>query len=69
MLTLYSNDCPRCKVLEQALKDANIEFEKSKDFKKVMSQGYRSAPVLELEYGTMMPFEIALVYIKNKGDN
>lgn len=49
MITLFSTDCPRCRVLEQKLNNKNIEFTKSSDIQEVIDKGFMSAPVLKVD--------------------
>lgn len=48
-VTLYSTGCPQCKVLEQKLKDAGIDFEVSNEIEKIVEMGFMTAPVLEVD--------------------
>lgn len=45
---LYSNGCPKCRVLESKLNAKGIAFEKSEDFSKLIEQEKQSLPVLEV---------------------
>lgn len=66
MLILYSNGCPRCRILKDTLVDVGIEFETSVEFEKVIDKGFTSAPVLELEDKTMLTFDQAIKYIQEE---
>lgn len=66
MLILYSNGCPRCKILRDELVKANMEFIISIEFKNVILAGHTSAPVLELEDKTMLTFDQAIKYIQEE---
>lgn len=48
-VTLYSTGCPQCKVLEQKLRDAGIDFEVSDEIDKIVEMGFMTAPVLEVD--------------------
>lgn len=48
MLTLFSTECPKCRVLEHKLNQNKIAFEKSSDIQEIMDKGFMSAPVLKL---------------------
>lgn len=48
MITLYSNDCPRCKILESKLDSKNIQYNKKEDFDELIEKGIQSAPVLKV---------------------
>lgn len=49
MITLFSTECPKCRVLEQKLNSKNIAFEKSSNIQEIMDQGFMSAPVLKVD--------------------
>jgi len=49
MITLFSTECPKCKVLERKLNNKNITFEKSSDIQEVIDKGFMSAPVLKVD--------------------
>lgn len=63
MITLFSSNCPKCKILEKQLNGANIPFEINSDLKEVMDKGYRSLPILKLEIGEYLEFNDAIKYI------
>ena len=64
-VTMYSTNCPRCKVLAQKLMDANIEFNISDDVDEMIRRGFRSAPVLEVN-GEAMDFATAVKWVNSK---
>ena len=67
MITFYHTDgCPKCKILEKALLDKNIEFESIKDENVMIEKGFTSAPMLEVD-GKALTFPQALKYI-NEGE-
>lgn len=47
-IILFSNGCPRCKILKQKLDDKQIKYTISDDFDEVMDQGLQTAPVLKV---------------------
>lgn len=57
-MVLYSNGCPRCKILESKLKNKGLEFKKSDDADIVISNGFRTFPILEIE-GEFMSYKDA----------
>lgn len=60
-MILYSNNCPKCRLLKSELEKQNIEFTVSQDFEKLTSKGIMSVPVLDLEDGRpMMLFQEAM---------
>lgn len=48
-LILFSNDCPRCKVLKNKLKEKNIEYEISENFEELEQHNLQTLPVLKYE--------------------
>lgn len=60
-VVLYSNDCPKCKVLEKKLMDHNIIYDKVTDVNVMISLGIVSAPILEIR----MSFKDANTWINN----
>ena len=60
---LYSNECPKCKILKQKLDDKNILYEVCDDIDLMIEKGFRSMPVLELN-GEVMNYLEAVNYIK-----
>lgn len=49
MVTLFSTNCPKCRVLEQKLNQKNISFNKNSDMNEVIEKGFMSAPVLKID--------------------
>lgn len=62
MITLYSTDCPRCKVLEKKLSDKGIEFNVCKDIEVMESKGLTFAPALEVD-DNLMEFGDAVKWV------
>lgn len=48
MIVLYSTNCPACKILEAKLTNANINFQINNDIDKIISMGFTSAPILQI---------------------
>lgn len=48
-ITLFSNNCPRCKVLKQKLDDKKIEYSISDNFDELINNGLQTAPVLKID--------------------
>ena len=67
-ITLYSNDCPRCRVLEKKLEQKKIDFEVNKSLEDILEIASKvnmsSAPLLEVD-GEVMGFEQANKYINS----
>lgn len=49
MYILYSNDCPNCKILENKLKNKNVNFKKESNLDYIIENGYMSVPILRKE--------------------
>ena len=64
-IVLYTVDCPKCKVLEKKLNNANISFEVCKDTKLMAERNISKLPMLEVD-GKMLTFKEAVDMI-NKG--
>ena len=64
-IILYTVDCPKCKVLEKKLNNANISFEVCKDTKLMAERNISKFPMLEVD-GEMLTFKEAVDMI-NKG--
>ena len=65
MITLYTTDCPQCKVLEKKLDAKNISFQKNTSVKEMLSKGIASAPVLEVD-GQLLNFAAANAWINEQ---
>lgn len=63
MITLYSTNCPKCNVLETKLKNANINFNISNDLGNLIKQGFREAPILEVD-NKYLKFSEAIKWIQ-----
>ena len=48
-IILYSTDCPKCRVLEAALKKKGASFEKCNDVQTMIDLGFMEAPVLRVD--------------------
>lgn len=63
MIILYSTGCPRCKVLESALEESGIVYEKVSNEQDIIDMGFMTVPVLQAD-GKTMAFPEAYKYIK-----
>lgn len=63
MITLYSTNCPKCKVLETKLNKKNIEFETCTDMDIMASHKIKAAPALQLENGEILSFADAVRWV------
>jgi len=66
MNILYSTNCPKCRVLEKKLTDANIDFIVNNNVEEMLSKGFETAPILSLENGTSLDFSKAIDWIKEQ---
>lgn len=62
-ITLYSIGCKNCKVLEKKLDKAGIKYTLVDNEDVMISKGFMSAPMLEVD-GTVMDFGEAIKWIK-----
>lgn len=69
-ITLYSTDCPRCKVLEKKLEQKKVDYEINKNLDEIMSvaeqYGISSAPFIQVG-DAVLAFEPANQFINNLG--
>lgn len=49
MMTLFSTNCPKCRVLEQKLNQKNINFDINNDMQEIIDKGFMSVPVLKID--------------------
>jgi glutaredoxin len=61
-ITLYTTDCPKCKILEKKLDAKNINYKKVTDVEEIMKMGIMSSPVLEVD-NEFMPFTEAISWV------
>ena len=70
--TLYSTNCPKCKVLETKLTQMGIKFDTVTDNEEVAevgkSNGILSAPILKVE-DKYFDFSNAIKYLKEIANN
>lgn len=62
LMTLYSSNCPKCKILKEKLDAKHIEYELKTDVDEMISLGFTFVPVLEVS-GKYLNFAEALKYI------
>ena len=46
-IILFSNGCPRCKILKEKLEASNISFIIEQDLDEIMDEGFQTVPVLK----------------------
>lgn len=52
-ITLYSNNCPKCRVLESKLNSKNIKYIKNTDIEEMKKLGFISSPILSVDGKTL----------------
>ena len=65
MNTLYTINCPKCKVLEKKLDEKNISFNICKDTDKMIKLNIQNLPVLEVN-GSLLNFSDAIKWVNNQ---
>lgn len=61
-IILYSNNCPRCKILKKKLDDNKINYEIIDDVDTMIDKGLSTVPVLEIN-GKMLDFKEAVEWV------
>lgn len=67
MIVLYSTGCPKCNVLKEKLKTANIEYTEVSEVDAIVAKGIDTVPVLEVD-GVQMNFSAANEWIKSRSN-
>jgi len=62
-IILYSNNCPKCKILKQKLDQKQVVYEKCNDMDIMMEKSFLSMPILQVD-GKIMNFNEAIKYVK-----
>lgn len=62
-ITLYSNDCPKCKILKKFLDSKNIKYNEFTDIESMIKMGMCEMPILEVE-NSKLNFHEALQWVK-----
>lgn len=52
-IILYSNNCPKCKILKTKLDEKGVDYEICDDIDLMISKGFRSMPMLEIDKKTI----------------
>jgi glutaredoxin len=64
-VVLYSTNCPKCKVLEKKLDSIGIDYKIVTDEDLMISKGFSSAPMLEVD-DNIMDFGNAVRWAKEQ---
>ena len=67
IIKLYSNGCPRCKILKQKLDLQKISYTISDNLDELTSKGIASLPVLDIDT-KIMDFYESVKWIKEMGE-
>lgn len=62
MITLFSTNCPKCKVLTMKLDKKGINYTKVEDVDTMLAKGIKTAPYLEVD-GELMDFTQAIAWV------
>lgn len=65
MIKFYTIHCPACNVLKKRLDDKNINYEEITDKEVMLSKGFKSMPMLEVD-GQIFDFNGAIKWIATK---
>ena len=65
MVRLYTIDCPKCKILEEKLMNANIEYEVCRDKTTMLAMGLDFLPALDVD-GTILNFKESIDWVRKK---
>lgn len=61
-MILYSNDCPKCKVLKMKLDQKNAQYEVCSELDELIARGIMSMPVLRIN-DEFLEFSEAVKYV------
>lgn len=64
-IILYSNHCPKCNILISKLNAANIQYDEVSDIETMITKGFMSMPVLEVD-GEIMLFAEANAWVNER---
>nr|DAW56028.1 MAG TPA: Thioredoxin reductase 3 [Caudoviricetes sp.] len=62
MITLFSTNCPKCKVLTMKLDKKGINYTKVEDVDVMLAKGIKTAPYLEVD-NELMDFTQAVAWV------
>ena len=64
-VTLYSTNCPKCKILETKLNKKGINYSIVTDVDTMISRGFTQAPMLEVD-GEVKEFRAANTWVEEQ---
>ncbi|OQA48422.1 MAG: hypothetical protein BWY47_01055 [Bacteroidetes bacterium ADurb.Bin302] len=62
-IILYTNDCPKCKILKAKMEAKSIIYEICNDTNLMIEKGFKSMPMLQID-GKLMTFLEAVQWLK-----
>jgi len=62
LILLYSNNCPKCKILKQKLNQKQIIYEECNDMNIMIEKKFLSIPMLQVD-GEIMDFNEAIKWV------
>lgn len=65
MITLYSTDCPRCRVLKKKMDTAGIKYEINSNVDEMLQKGMTSVPMLKVD-NVLFDFKGAVDWINRQ---
>ena len=67
MITLYSTNCPKCKIIEQKLEQYSIPYLKINNVDEMVELGLEEVPVIKDSSGEFFDFIAANQLLNEKG--
>ena len=64
-IILYTTGCDRCKVLKAKLDAKNIQYKIMDDVEKMIEDGFKTVPILEVE-GNQLVFSEAIQWVNQQ---
>ena len=64
-ITLYTTDCPKCKILEKKLDAKNITYKKVTNIEEIIMTGFLSSPILKVD-DKFMPFTESIYWVNGE---
>lgn len=63
-IILYSNNCPKCKILKTKLDEKNIKYTSCSNLEEMLTKGFKSVPMLEVD-NIIYTFNEAIKWVTN----
>jgi len=54
-MVVYSNNCPKCLIVQKKLEDKGFEYEKTSDFQELIERGFKTLPMAKVD-GELLNF-------------